>query len=272
MMAALIGPAASAQDDAKDRGESAARLELMRRMAKEVKVREITEGKAGPWLALRPEPLLRYTNPTLGAIDGTLWAWGERGRPAAVMKLGLGKPPSGRRRWAFRVNVLSSKPIEVEFPDVPTWSSRKSGVVLRPIPDAPAPAESAAHRLIQAKDIARRFSASAEAPGPSGRVQLRLLPRPIARYSEPTAGLADGVLFNFVYAGGPTALLVLEAGSEGAGMRIWRFALVGQGYDHGEVSALFDGKPIWNASSDRRPEDAGLFIRRVIPASPEEQD
>jgi len=44
----------------------------MRRLAMEIKVREITEGKPGPPLALRPEPLLRFTNPTLRVVDGTL--------------------------------------------------------------------------------------------------------------------------------------------------------------------------------------------------------
>jgi len=72
MMSALIGCSASAQDVAEDRGKSTARLEAMRRLAMEIKVREITEGKPGPPLALRPEPLLRFTNPTLRVVDGTL--------------------------------------------------------------------------------------------------------------------------------------------------------------------------------------------------------
>src|SRR3954470_20837677 len=59
LMAALIGPTASAQDDAEDRGKSALRLETMRRLAKEMKVCEITDRKPGPPLVLRPEPLFR---------------------------------------------------------------------------------------------------------------------------------------------------------------------------------------------------------------------
>ncbi len=272
LMAALIGPAASAQDDPGDRGKSAARLEAMRRLAKEVKVGEITDGKAGPPMAIRPEPLLRYSNPAGGAADGTLWAWGARGRPLAVLKLGLRGPTRGQRHWAYRLNVLSPRSIQVDFGDGRPWSSRDAGLEVRPIPDAPAPAESAAHRLAQAKEIARRFSASAQSPEPMGRTQLRLMPRPIDRYSDPMAGLLDGLLFSFVYTNNPSVLLVLEARSEGAGMRAWRFAFVRQGHDNRETSALLDGKPIWSVSTDGPPADTGLFVRRQSPASPEEQD
>jgi hypothetical protein len=270
MMVALLGPSASARDDADDRRKLTSRLKTMQRLAKEVKVCEIWEGKPGPPLALHPEPLLRYTNVTLQVVDGTLWAWGERGRPAAVMKLGLRAPTGGQRRWTFRVNVLSPKRIDVEFPDGLTWSSREHGLELQSLPGAPAPADSAAQRLIQAKDITRRLSTSLEATNPRGRVQLRLLPRPIDRYNDPTAGLLDGLLFSFVYTNNPSVLVVLEAWSEGAGARAWRYAVVRQG--GGEMTALFDGKPLASVSSDLPSVDSELFIINRIPASPEEQD
>ena len=73
LLAALIGPATSAQDGAESRDKSALRLETMRRWAKEAKVCEITAGKSGPPLPLRPEPLLRYSNPLTHVVDGTLW-------------------------------------------------------------------------------------------------------------------------------------------------------------------------------------------------------
>ena len=82
LLAALIGPAASAQDEAEGRDKSALRLETMRRLAKEVKVCVITDGKPGPPLPLRTEPLLRYSNAARNLVDGTLWRWGDAaGRP-----------------------------------------------------------------------------------------------------------------------------------------------------------------------------------------------
>jgi len=166
--------------------------------------------------------------------------------------------------------VLSPKRIEVEFGDGLTWSSREPGLELRPLPDVPAPADSVAHRLIQAKDIARRLSVSMQTGNPSGRIQLRLLTRPIDRYNDKAAGLLDGVLFSFVYTNNPSILLVLEAWSEGAGVRTWRYAFARQSL--GETTALLDGKPVWSVSSVGPPADAELFIRREMPAGPAEQD
>ena len=186
--AALIAPSVYGQNDVEDRRKSNARLEEMRRLAKEIKIYEITEGKAGPPLALRQDPLLHYTNPTPGGVlDGTLWGWGEPGRPPAVMKLGLAGPKRGERHWRFRVNVLSSKSIEVEFGDGVKWSSRQSGLEFRPLIDAPAPADSATLRLMQAREIGRRLTVSVLSRNGKNRTQFRFMPQPIARYSDPRA-------------------------------------------------------------------------------------
>jgi hypothetical protein len=265
MMAALIGPAASAQDDAEDRVTSAARLEAMRRVAKGIKVSEITDGKPGPPLSLRPEPLFRFTSPGWNVVDGVLWGWGEPGRPGALMKVVLRGPTRAQLHWHSGITVLSPKRVAVEFRDGITWSSRPPGLIPASVPDAPAPADSAAHRLLQAKDIARRLSASAETPAPRGRVQLRLLPRPIDRYSDATAGLLDGMLFEFVSLASPAVLVVLEARSEATGVRTWRYAFARQGA--GESIVLLDGKRVWGAPSVVPPANTELYMGRSLPDS-----
>ena len=103
-----------------------------------------------------------------------------------------------------------------------------------------------------------------------GRTQLRLLTRPIDRYEDPAAGLLDGMLFSFVVTNNPIVLLVLEAWSEGAGVRTWRYAFASQG--DGEQTALLDGKPDWSASSVRPPADTNLHVTRDILADPAVQD
>ena len=147
------------------------------------------------------------------------------------MKLGLREPMPGKRVWAVRVDPLSMKQIEVECPDGVTWTSRKNVLELRPLVDAAVPDESATRRLIQAKDIARRFSVSTETPNLAGRRQFRLMPHPIDRYSDPEAGLLDGLFFNFAFTNNPSMLLVLEAIADGNKERTWRFAIVRQGRD-----------------------------------------
>jgi hypothetical protein len=253
------------KDDADDLSKAPKRLEAMRRLAKDLKVREINDGKPGPPLPLRPDPLMRYSNPTERVVDGTLWVWGERGRPPAVMKLGLREPMPGKRVWAVRVDPLSMKQIEVECPDGVTWTSRKNVLELRPLTGVAAPDESATRRLIQGKDIARRFSVSTEAPNLAGRRQFRLMPHPIDRYSDPEAGLLDGLFFNFAFTNNPSMLLVLEAIADGNKERTWRFAIVRQGRDLGVSTALFDGKPAWSAQPVRAPLRSDLFLLRPMP-------
>lgn len=270
LLAALIGPAASAQDDAEDRDKSALRLETMRRWAKEVKVFEITAGEPGPPLPLRPEPLLRYSNPLTHVVDGTLWLWGERGRPAAALKLGLLGPTPGRRVWDFKVSALSPKTIEVEFGDGRRWSSRPPGELQpRAVPDAPGPAGSPAQRLTQARAIARRFSVSLRTPKP-GRIQQRLLTQPLDRYGDPEAGLLDGMLFAFVGATNPNVFLILEAWSEDAKFRAWRYAFAR--LNNIEETAFLDGKPVWNVPSSGIPANVELYMGGTMPADAAVQD
>jgi hypothetical protein len=265
LMVALIGPAASAQDDAEDHRKSIARLEAMRRVAKEIKVCEVTDGKPGPPLALRPEPVLRFTASVWNEVDGALFRWDESGRPPVLMKVVFRGPRRDQMHWHANVTVLTPKQVEVEFRDVQRWSSRPPGLEPRLLPGAPAPADSAAHRLIQAKDLARRVSVSTQVPNPRGRVQLRLLPRPLDRYSDPMMGLLDGLHFSFVNSNTPAVHLMLEAWSEGARGRAWRYLFARQGA--GEGIALLDGKRLWSVPYVRPPADTDLYMGRPLPDS-----
>ena len=270
LLAALIGPAASAQDEAEGRDKSALRLETMRRLAKEVKVCVITDGKPGPPLPLRTEPLLRYSNAAGNLVDGTLWRWGERGRPAAVLKLGFRGPARVRGFGTSMSRPCRRRPSTSSLAMAWRWSSRPPGEFQpRAVPGAPAPAGSPAQRLTQARAIARRFSVSLQAPKP-GRIQQRLLTQPLDRYGDPEAGLLDGVLFAFVGATNPNVLLVLEAWSEGAGIRTWRYALARE--SNVEETALLDGKPVWRASFLSSPANAELYMGRSMPADAAVQD
>jgi hypothetical protein len=269
--AALIASPVYGQNDVEGRRESNARLEEMRKLAKGIKVCEITEGEAGPPLALRQDPLLHYTNPTPGGVvDGTLWGWGERGRPPAVMKLGLAGPKRGERHWRLRVNVLSSKSIEVEFGDGVKWSSRRSGLEVRPLIDAPAPADTEPLRLIQAREIGRRLKVSALSTDGKNRSQFRLMPQPLVRYSDPKGGFRDGMLFGFAYTNNPSVLMLLEVWSQGEGVRTWRYVFAHQ--TDGEATALLDGKTLWKESSVGAEPDTKLSFIRRMPADPAIQD
>jgi hypothetical protein len=96
----------------------------------------------------------------------------------------------------------------------------------------------------------------------TGRIQLRLLPTPIDRRSDPEAGLIDGILFTFVYATSPVVLLGLEVWSDRAGVRTWRYGLVRQGT--GEATANLDGKSVWTVPVLTSPIDSDLYVSRPI--------
>jgi hypothetical protein len=174
------------------------------------------------------------------------------------------------KHWAYGVSVLSSKRVEVDFGDGWRWSSRAPGPELRPIPDAPAPAASAAHRLAQAKDLARRFSAGAVRPIPFERMQFRLLTTPLHRYREPEAGLVEGVLFGLIYETSPAIALMVEAWKEGAGASVWRYALVRLGA--GQRTVLLDGKSVWSVPFVPGTVDTELYMTRHLPAAPDDPD
>src|SRR4051794_30465692 len=156
--AALGTCAAWAQGVAKEQGRPESRLDAMRRLAGTVTVAEVTGGKAGRPLELRAEPLVLYGDPGRGIHEGTLWAWGGRGRAAAGMKVeswtGSG---GGAGTWLLGISALSPRLVSVGFPDGLHWASRTPGLELRTPPDAPAPADTPAQRLTQAKALARRF-------------------------------------------------------------------------------------------------------------------
>src|SRR4051794_7734426 len=85
---ALIAPSALAQDGP----SSAARSAEMRELAGAITLVRAADGsKAAPL----PEPIYRFDDPARGHPDGSLWAFGESGRPAALLSLALEKTDRG---------------------------------------------------------------------------------------------------------------------------------------------------------------------------------
>ena len=201
----------------------AARLKVMERHARSIKVAGIDP--AGP-IPLLAEPLLRYDDRPRHLHDATLWAWGATGRPAAVLKVEDYADFPAEIRWIYGLASLTPGRIaaEVEGPEGWRWESSRPGLELRSVPGAPAPAESEAGRLGQMKQLARRFEAHEDGGPARGRLQLRLLPRPIHRYADPGARLQDGAIFAFAYGTNPDLLLVLESRREGDSAPAWHYA------------------------------------------------
>jgi hypothetical protein len=222
------------------------------------------EGPAKRRLPMRPQPLKRWSDPTKNVKDAALWAWGERGRPSALVIIerfadsGSGESPV---IGGFELVSLADEVLEVEgtndilaenartvadLKPVMTgdvrWNPKRSGFALRDVPNAPRPALTAPSRLVQMNDLIRRFSAVAHPGRPS---QLALLPDPIDRYSDAEAGQVDGAIFLLAIGTNAEVMVVLEAQGPIPEKASWRYAVARATAAPFEVA--IDGKQVFAA-------------------------
>ena len=233
-------------DKASQAEEAKARGKFMIDALAEYKV-EVQEAGHAQLAKLVPEPVLRWTNTVSGTKDGILGVWTRGGRPVVVTQFaGYGT------QWIFHFESTSLSPLTMEHKDRTLWSPKAPGVTLRPIPDAPAPADSQVKRLAQMRRLAERFEVVDDfhpiyQDPKTERHVLRLLTKPLYRY-EAAGDLIDGALFGFVLGTDPEALLMIEAYKTPEGTQ-WRYALAAMTV-YGLVAKL-DGAEVWNRPENR---------------------
>ncbi|HJZ53990.1 MAG TPA: hypothetical protein VKE74_03490, partial [Gemmataceae bacterium] len=106
---------------------------------------------------------------------------------------------------------------------------------------APAPADSAAGRLVQMRALADRFTATVTFRG--DKSALRRLTAPVYRYGDEKRPPLDGAVFAFAQATDPEVLLLLEARVSN-GTAQWQYALARQTMWVVEVE--YDGRQVWS--------------------------
>lgn len=251
-------------------GDSAKVQAAMRAIARSVRLRDLAGDPPGRVLSLREEPLLRYSDPPRAIFDATLWAWVRRdgGRPWAALKVEHQPTRPPQRRWIQGLVSLAPERIEATFHDGQTWASTEPGLVPRPIPGAAAPAASAVRRLGQARDLMRRFAVSEYAGVAVGRLMLRIMPRPLLRYSDPDAGVLDGFLFAFAYGTNPDVLLVLEA-HDRTSPPGWQYGIGRLGGAEGSVE--LDGQKVWSVTLGNPPQQLATYMNRWVAEGDEPQ-
>lgn len=200
VMAVVVGRAEEPGDDLAEQ-----RLEVMRKRALDIRFRAGTDGFP---TRLEEKPLFRYDDPTRGYIDGTVWRLGAEGRPLAIITTELAPRYAGKPCVIYDCLSLSEEPFTAASDDLPGWAPPESAVELRPLPDAPAPAATENGRLLQLKQLASRFSGTQDVEGQL--VPLRLLPRPIDRYSSASHERADGAIFVMANGRMPGVVLLIE--------------------------------------------------------------
>ena len=108
-LAALVSaaddtPALKPADDQVEKERATQALELCRKGAKEYRL--CLDDPRRTELELRSDPVLRWSNPSVGSIHGGVFLWTHQGRPAAVASIRCG----GAKRRSGRVESRPHTP------------------------------------------------------------------------------------------------------------------------------------------------------------------
>jgi hypothetical protein len=211
LFAALAACSLHAQDDQ----DSKARMKVMAEAiaAFEGRSSDIVLKDA---LTFSEKPLLRYSDPTRGLtketvlLDASVWRLGKGGRPTALVTLEIYR--SGADTGALAYEFLSLTPrsfsLDKQGRNSVGWDATGSALELHDFKDAPEPAKTPAARLIQMRQLAKRFTATETVDGKP--ILCRLLTQPIDRYQSEDGKIVDGALFAFANATNPETGLFLE--------------------------------------------------------------
>jgi hypothetical protein len=250
MVVGLTAPTGTAQD-AKEQADEAREqaFAITRAAAAEYEIRVGDQSAAA--LELKAEPVLRWSNPEVGDIEGNVFLWLRGERPLAIgsfyhtfssaVALASGSKPSTMQH---EFHSLAEEPLSAKFHGESVWTTEK-GIAFTDIPDAPPPAESETLRNSQLRQLAKQFTGQFEFRT-TGRVELRLLPQPIYRYSAPKAGIEAGGVFAFVRTTDPEILLLIEARRSLPAEARCQFAAA-RLHSMAELSLEHGDKQIWKA-------------------------
>src|SRR5262245_26307751 len=219
LVAVFAALAVSAEDDPK----SKERLELMQTAmnALEAKSSELKPNA----LAAVPKPLLRYNDPTRGGVgvdekpmynvllDAGVWRLGTEGRPTAIITLEIYRGPTGAHVLSYEFLSLTETKFSLKHKtEKVLWEATASGLELKPLPDAPKPATTAAGRLTQMRKQAGRFAAKETYNGEG--IECRTIAQPIDRYQSEKEKILDGAIFALANGTNPEIGIILECDAE----------------------------------------------------------
>jgi hypothetical protein len=228
---------------AEDDPQAKQRLEFMQ---SEVRGLELESAESEPRAAFTfaSKPLLRYSDPTRDVavaennvlLDASVWRLGTKGRPAALVTIEIYQTPDKSRILALEFLSLTKAKFSLKHrTERIRWEPTGSALALKELPDAPRPAATAAARLVQMRQLARRFAAKERIKGES--IDCRLLPQPIDRYQSAADKIVDGTIFVYANSTNPELGVVLETD----GGR-WRYGTLQM--TSAESSMMLDGRQI----------------------------
>jgi hypothetical protein len=191
------------------------------------------------------KPLLFYSEPTRNNDRGSVWGWGRKGRPVALVE--LFQDTNVRTRWVFALCNTSGGKIRASRAGAPWWRENDSASELKDVPSAGAPAAEAPLRQRQLKLLAQKFTGHQFWDPDNSRYELRLLKRPLCTYRDEPGGVLEGGLFTLANGTNPEILLFIEArvDSKNSSKHVWQYT-VGR-LAHAELHLEYDGKEVFEA-------------------------
>jgi hypothetical protein len=241
VLAPLLGSAGFAQPGSQK--DEKAIIEEFRAFAKEEAASYSfrLEGSDRP-LGFHPGSVLSWVNPVVGGVYGDVFIWTADGRPEVVASIYRFYAQDPHRGDA--IQSLSLGKVTGEREGAVVWSPARPGLEFKPIPGAPAPADSAAGRLRQMRALAQEFT-SRQTNRAGVDSAMRLLAQPLYRYEDTKGDLIDGGLFVMVQGTAPEIFLLIEARRTRDGVPEWRFGATRM---HGiDLRLYHHGKMIWRA-------------------------
>jgi len=241
----LACPAAVADDEPTD--AASAELADLLTSARRYEIRAPQSDAA---LVFREPSLLNFTNPERNQERGSVFVWTLDDRPAAIgqfFRFGV----QGRRLTKHALHSLSQAPLEARFGGGVAWAPEKPGIEWKRFSGAPDPGPTRAKRLLQMRELARRFKLTLTSPMDKS-TELRLAPRPLFEYSAPKSGVTDGVILSYVVATDPEAILLIEAFDE-KGEKGFHYAFAR--FHFWRLTADDGGRTVWEVEHD--PDMAG---------------
>jgi hypothetical protein len=206
---------------------------------------EASELKTKDALMVASKPLLRYSDPTRGLmrkgtanvlLDATVWRLGTEGRPTALVTVEIYQAPDKSRILAYEFLSLSEAKFALKHKtERVRWDATGSALTLKELPDAPKPAATAAARLAQMRQLARRFAAKERLNKES--IECRLLAQPIDRYQSAADKIVDGAIFAYANGTNPELGVVLESDGEH-----WQYGIIR--LTSAESSVTLDGQQV----------------------------
>lgn len=246
-------PGIADRPDSESSEEVSHRLELMKARASATEISVLSNGESHR-TDIQNIPIFRYDDQPRKILDGTLWAWGQSGRPVALCKVEDYISNEGNRLWVHCLASLSSKRISAKWEDGREWTATKPGLKLKELPNGPLPNENPRLRLTQFRQTARRFSATLNDPRINDRQQMRLLPQPVCRYKDQESNLVDGAIFVLASNGtNPDACLVLEILEPGDDQFVWKFGIAAMTAHALEMK--LDENVVWSKQFTGNPND-----------------